>query len=94
MSYLKGCINKAQSDFWCKTKFSFRFASEYKAIWKENLAIYQKSLRAFSKHPFICLLGLVDFDPLYQFLLFFGLLVADKKNLLFGTFKVKCYYNV
>ena len=28
------------------------FTKEYKAIWKENLAVYQKSLRAFSRHSF------------------------------------------
>ena len=39
--------NKALSDFRCKAKFSSCFMNDYKAIWKENLAIYQKSLRAF-----------------------------------------------
>ena len=28
-------------------------STEYKAIWKENLAIYQKSLGAFSRQPFL-----------------------------------------
>ena len=35
--------------FLCKVKFSICFISEYKAVWKENLAIYQKSLWAFLK---------------------------------------------
>ena len=43
----RGAWNKALSDFRCKVKFSFCFTSEYNEIWKENLAIYQKSLRAF-----------------------------------------------
>ena len=30
-----------------------------KAIWKDNLAIYQKSLWAFSRQPFICKLLLM-----------------------------------
>ena len=47
-------------------------STEYKAIWKENLAIYQKSLGAFSRQPFLnypllCLLvtwsiGLIEDD--------------------------------
>ena len=39
--------NKALSDFWCNIKFSLCFTREYKAIWKKNLAVYQKSLRVF-----------------------------------------------
>ena len=42
--------NKALNDF-CNAKLSFRFTSKYKAIWRENLAIYQKSLRAFFQAP-------------------------------------------
>ena len=34
-------------------KFSLYFTREYKAVWKENLAVYQKSLRGFCRHPFI-----------------------------------------
>ena len=48
---LKGWRNKALSDFRCKVKFSFCFTSESKEIWKENLAIYQKSLSAFFQAP-------------------------------------------
>ena len=47
----RGVRNKALSDFWCKVKFSSCFTSEYEAIWKENLKIYQKSLRAFFQAP-------------------------------------------
>ena len=39
----RGAWNKAMSDLWCKVKFSFCLAREYKVIWKENLAIYQNS---------------------------------------------------
>ena len=42
------CVwNKALSDFWCNVKFSSSFTTEHKEIWKENLVIYQKSLKAF-----------------------------------------------
>ena len=48
----RGARSKAQSDTWCKVKFSFCFASKYKAIWKENLAVNQTSLtRAFFHSP-------------------------------------------
>ena len=43
--------NKALSDFWCNVKFSSPFTTEYKEIWKENLVIYQKSLKAFLQAP-------------------------------------------
>ena len=43
--------NKALSDFWCNVKFSWSFTTEYKEIWKENLVIYQKSLKAFLQAP-------------------------------------------
>ena len=47
----RGVWNKALSDFWCNVKFSSSFTSEYKEIWKENLVIYQKSLKAFLHAP-------------------------------------------
>ena len=41
------CIrDRIKSDFWCNVKFSSSFTTEYKEIWKENLVIYQKSLKA------------------------------------------------
>ena len=43
--------NKALSDFWCNVKFSLSFTSEFKEIWRENLVIYQKSLKAFLQAP-------------------------------------------
>ena len=43
--------NKALSDCWCNFKFSLSFTTEYKEIWKENLVIYQKSLKAFLQAP-------------------------------------------
>ena len=43
--------NKALSDFWCNVKFSSSFTTEFKEIWKENLVIYQKSLKAFLQAP-------------------------------------------
>ena len=43
--------NKAFSDFWCNVKFSSSFTNEQKEIWKENLVIYQKSLKAFLQVP-------------------------------------------
>ena len=49
---MKGAWNKARSDFCCNVKFFMRLIIEYKVIWKENLAIYQKSLiRAFFQAP-------------------------------------------
>ena len=47
----RGVWNKALSDFWCNVKFSSSFTTEYKDIWKENLVIYQKSLKAFLQAP-------------------------------------------
>ena len=48
----RGVWNKAfKSDFWCNVKFSSSFTTEYKEIWKENLVIYQKSLKAFLQAP-------------------------------------------
>ena len=47
----RGVWNKALSDFWCNVKFSSSFTTEYKEIWKENLVIYQKSLKAFLQAP-------------------------------------------
>ena len=41
---------KALSVFRCNVKFSYSFTTEYKEIWKENLVIYQKSLKTFSRH--------------------------------------------
>ena len=43
--------NKALSDFWCNVKFFLSFTTEYKEIWKENLVIYQKSLKALLQAP-------------------------------------------
>jgi len=47
----RGVWNKALSDFWCNVKFSSSVTTEYKEIWKENLVIYQKSLKAFLQAP-------------------------------------------
>ena len=47
--FKRGVWNKALSDFWCK--FSESFTTEYKEIWRENLIIYQKSLKAFLQAP-------------------------------------------
>ena len=47
----RGVWNKALSDFWCNVKFSSSFTTEYKKIWKENLVIYQTSLKAFLQAP-------------------------------------------
>ena len=47
----RGVWNKALSDFWWDVKFSSPFTTEYKEIWKENLVIYQKSLKAFLQAP-------------------------------------------
>jgi len=47
----RGVWNKALSDFWCYVKFSLSFTTEYKEIGKENLVIYQKSLKAFLQAP-------------------------------------------
>ena len=47
----RGVWKKALSDFWCNVKFSKSFTTEYKEIWKENLVIYQKSLKAFLQVP-------------------------------------------
>ena len=47
----RGVWNKALSDFWCNVKFSLSFTTEYKEILKENLVIYQKSLKAFLQAP-------------------------------------------
>ena len=47
----RGVWNKALSDFWCNVKLSLSFTTEYKEIWKENLVIYQKSLKAFLQAP-------------------------------------------
>ena len=47
----RGEWNKALSDFWCNVKFSSSFTTEFKEIWKENLVIYQKSLKAFLQAP-------------------------------------------
>ena len=47
----RGVWNKALSDFWCNVKFSSSFTSEFKEIWKENVVIYQKSLKAFLQAP-------------------------------------------
>ena len=46
-----GVWNKVLSDFWCNVKFSSSVTTEYKEIWKENLVIYQKSLKAFLQAP-------------------------------------------
>ena len=46
-----GVWNKALSGFWCNVKFSSSFTTEFKEIWKENLVIYQKSLKAFLQAP-------------------------------------------
>ena len=47
----RGVWNKALSDFWCNVKFSLSFTTWYKEIWKKNLVIYQKSLKAFLQAP-------------------------------------------
>ena len=54
----RGVWNKALSDFWCNVKFSSSFTTEYKEIWKENLVIYLKSLKAFLQAPLQLLLKL------------------------------------
>ena len=48
---IRGVWNKALSDFWCNVKFSSSFTTGCKEIWKENLVIYQKSLKAFLQAP-------------------------------------------
>ena len=52
----RGVWNKALSDFWYNVKFSYSFTTEYKEIGKENLVIYQKSLKAFLQAPLQLLL--------------------------------------
>ena len=49
-----GSRNKAPSDTWCNVKFSC-FTSKYTAIWNENLAVNQMSLRAFFHAPLQCM---------------------------------------
>ena len=56
-----GVQSKALIDFWCEVKFSFCFTSKYKAIWKENLAIYQKSLKTLFQAPLHLQLVLLHF---------------------------------
>ena len=46
----RGVQSKAQSDFWCKVKFSFCFTNKYNAIWKENL-LYQFNRSDFPGTP-------------------------------------------
>ena len=60
----RGVWNKALSDFWCNVKFSSLFTTEYKEIWKENLVIYQKSLKALSRHP--CIYDNDDDDEVWE----------------------------
>ena len=47
----RGVWNKALSDFWCNVKFSSSSTTEFKELWKENLVIYHKSLKAFLQAP-------------------------------------------
>ena len=71
----KGVWNKALSDFWCNVKYSSSFTSKYKEIWKENLVIYQKSLKAFLHAPLQLLWQLLlGFSPSDKFLVFSVLL--------------------
>ena len=58
----RGVWNKALSDFWCNVKFSKSFATVYKEIWKENLVIYQKSLKAFPQAPLQLLIQLLTLN--------------------------------
>ena len=56
----RGARNKALSDFWCKVRFSFYFTSDNKKIWKEILAVCQKSLKAFFQAPLHLVFGVID----------------------------------
>lgn len=46
----RGAWNKVLSESFCNVKFSLIFSSKYKVIWKESMAIDQKSLKAFFHH--------------------------------------------
>ena len=48
---LKGAWNKVLSESFCSVKFSLMFSTKYKVIWKESMAIDQKSLKAFFHAP-------------------------------------------
>ena len=48
----RGAWNKVLSESFCNVKFSLIFSSKYKVIWKESMAIDQKSLKAFFHAPF------------------------------------------
>jgi len=48
---MKGAQNKALNDCWCNIKLSLCLTREYKATWKENLAIYLNSLEALFQVP-------------------------------------------
>ena len=50
-------LKRQPNDFWCKVKFSFCLTSRHKAIWMENLAIYQKSSGAFFQAPLQLIVG-------------------------------------
>ena len=43
----RGAWNKVLSESFCNVKISLIFSSKYKVIWKESMAIDQKSLKAF-----------------------------------------------
>ena len=47
----RGVWNKVLSESFCNVKFSLIFSSKYKVIWKDNMAIDQKSLKAFFHAP-------------------------------------------
>ena len=46
-----GVWNKALSDYWCNVKLSSSFTTEFKEIGKDNLVIYQNSLKTFLQAP-------------------------------------------
>ena len=48
----RGAWNKVLSESFCNVKFSLIFSSKCKVIWKESMAIDQKSLKAFFHAPF------------------------------------------
>ena len=48
----RGAWNKVLSESFCNVKFSLIFSTKYKVIWKESMAIDQKSLKAFFHAPF------------------------------------------
>ena len=63
----RGVWNKTLSAFWCNVKFSLSFITEYKEIWKENVVIYLKSLKAFLQATLQLLLSFVLYAVLFMF---------------------------